>query len=276
MDTDFNFTDNRGMKWISVILLIGWAYSWTESLATVTSPNLPPQGVLSPDKEGFLDDRIDYSKFGGRVTDKDDTGNILKVKVENNNTKFFKIGDEVSFHLPNRTARRLCQAQVRAVEEFYFSVYVKDFSLCYDEQDYFKRGTQLNFISEVLARRIYEASHYRTLLIKRRQDMLRQLNDINHFVWSYDQEKIKVVADYDKRILDLQRAKERALDDLVAKNRESAILQTDLKKKLDLADESLRFYRIERQELMTDRWNTDHDFGLPVGQRPQEIKARNE
>lgn len=260
------------MKWILTFITL----SWTVAYATVTSPNLQATGVLTPDQNGFLDERIDYSKFGGRVTDRDDTGNILKIKVENNNTKFFKIGDEVAFHLPNRSHRKLCYAQVRAVEDFYFSVYVKDFTLCYDEQDYFKRGTQLNFISEVLGRRVYEASHYRTLLLKRRQDMLRQLNDINHFVWSYDQEKIKVVADYDKRILDLQRAKERALDDLVAKNRESAILQTDLKKKLDLADESLKFYRIERQELMTDRWNLDHDLGLPVGQRPQEIKAKIE
>lgn len=259
------------MCWIFLLfVLIG-----EQTSGTVTSPNLLATGVVSPDQNGFLDDRVDYSRFGGRVTDRDDTGNILKVKVENNNTKFFKIGDEVSFHLPNRTSRKLCYAQVRAVEDFYFSVYVKDFSLCFDEQDYFKRGTQLSFIADILARRIYEASHYRTLLLKRRQDMLRQLNDINHFVWSYDQEKIKVMADYDKRILDLQRAKERALDDLVAKNRESAILQTDLKKKLDLADESLKFYRIERQELMTDRWNLDHDLGLPVGERPQEIKARN-
>lgn len=260
------------MNWFIAFLIMSYGVVF----ATVTSPNLRSNGVVTADQNGFLDDHIDYSRFGGRVTDRDETGNILKIKVENNNTKFFKIGDEVNFHLPTKTTRKLCQAQVRAVEDFYFSVYVKDFTLCFDEQEYFKRGTQLNFISDVLARRVYEASHYRTLLLKRRQDMFRQLNDINHFVWSYDQQKIKVVADYDKRILDLQRAKERALDDLVAKNRESAILQTDLKKKLDLADESLKFYRIERQELMTDRWNLDHDLGLPVGERPQEIKAKIE
>jgi hypothetical protein len=43
-------------------------------------------------------------------------------------------------------------------------------------------------------------------------------------------------------------------------------------KKLNELDESLLFYRVERQELMTDRWNMDHDSGLPFGQRPQDMK----
>jgi hypothetical protein len=45
-------------------------------------------------------------------------------------------------------------------------------------------------------------------------------------------------------------------------------------KKLTGLDESLKFYRIERQELMSDRWNMDHDAGLPFDQRPQDVKQR--
>ncbi len=244
-------------------------------MALVTSPNYPAKGIVSPDQSGFLDEKIDYSRFPGRVTDKDDTGHILKIRTENNNSKFFKIGDEVAFHLPNKSSRYLCRGHVRAVEDFYFSMYVNDMSLCFEEQSYFKRGTALSFVSETLARRIYEASEYRSLLLYRRKDYLSQLNDINHFIWSYDQERVKTAADYDKRILEIQKEKERALDNLLLKKREGHILQTDLKKKLDQMDDNLKFYQIERQELMTDRWNLDHDLGLPVGERPQEIKARN-
>jgi hypothetical protein len=50
------------------------------------------------------------------------------------------------------------------------------------------------------------------------------------------------------------------------------VLQNELMKKLNELDESLHFYRVERQELMTDRWQLDHDQGLPMGQRPQVIK----
>lgn len=245
-----------------------------ECWALASSPNFPDQGIASQENGGFLDERIDYTRFPGRATDKDETGHILKVKTENNNSKFLKIGDEVSFHLPNKSARFLCKGHVRSVEDFYFSIYVNDFALCFDDENYFKRGTALSFISETMARRIYEASEYRTLLIKRRKDYLHQLNEINHFLWAYDQERVKTAADWDKKILDMQREKEKAMDNLLLKRRESFVLQTDLKKKLDQMDDNLKHYYIERQELMTDRWNLDHDMGLPVGQRPQDIRAR--
>lgn len=245
--------------------------------ATSSAPNYPPSGIASPEKGGFLDEKIDYSRFPGRITDRDETAHIFKVRTENNNSKFFKIGDEVRFHLPNKSARFLCNGHVRAVEEFYFSMYVNDLSACFDEEkNYFKRGTALSFVSETLGKRIFEASEFRTLLIKRRKDYLAQLNDINHFIWAYDQERVKTTADWDKKILDLQREKEKSLDNLLMKKREGYILQTDLKKKLDQTDENLSHYYIERQELMTDRWNLDHDLGVPVGQRPQDIRARYE
>lgn len=237
------------------------------------NPDLPNQGIVSENKDSFLDERIDYSRFSARVTDKDTADNIFKIKSENLNTKFLKIGDALSFHLPNKTNRYLCHAHVRSVEENYFSIYVNDLHSCFPNTSYFKRGTILNFISETMARRVFEASEYRMILLKRRKDYLYQLNDINHFVWSYNQERVKVAADYDQKILNLQKEKEKAIDDLQTKRSESLVLQTDLKKKLDLLDENLKFYTVERQELFVDRWNHDHDMGLPVAERPQELKA---
>jgi len=36
-----------------------------------------------------IDPNVDYERFSGRVTDKDDDSRVMKIKVENNNTKFF-------------------------------------------------------------------------------------------------------------------------------------------------------------------------------------------
>jgi hypothetical protein len=58
---------------------------------------------------------------------------------------------------------------------------------------------------------------------------------------------------------------------MIAMKQERLNLQNELMQKLNELDESLKYYRIERQELMTDRWNSDHDQGLPFGQRPQAI-----
>src|SRR5690606_33186213 len=121
-----------------------------------------------------------------------------------------------------------------------------------------------------LGQRVMEASHYRNQLIIRKEDFLSQLNSINHFLWTYDQQKVKTAADYDEQINRLQREKRKALDDMITLKQEKLILQNELMRKLTELDESLKFYRVERQELMSDRWNLDHDTGLPFGQRPQE------
>jgi hypothetical protein len=158
------------------------------------------------------------------------------------------------------------------VEDFHFSIYVETLSPCYSTSEYFRRGTVLHFYSKVLATRVFEASKYREQLILRKEDFLKQLNDINHFVWTFDQQKVKKASDFDEQINRLQRQKRKALDDMISEKQEKLVLQNELMKKLNELDESLKFYRVERQELLTDRWQTDHDLGLPVGQRPQKIR----
>lgn len=239
-------------------------------------PNLPEQGVLEADNHGAITADTDYERFSGRVSDKDETGRILKIKVENNNTKFFRSGDLVEFKVNLRESRKFCRAFVRNVEDFHFTVYVESFGPCYSNEEYFKRGTVLNFYSKVLGARVFEATKYREQLVVRKEDFLKQLNDINNFLWTFDQLKVKTAAEYDQKINQLQREKRKALDDLITLKQEQLTLQNGLMGKLNELDASLLFYRVERQELMTDRWNLDHDQGLPFGQRPQEMRKAEE
>lgn len=219
--------------------------------------------------DGLLDQSVDYSSFTGRVTDRDRTSNILKLSSENKNIRFFRAGDLVEFRLASDERSRLCEGNVRSIEEGHFVIFVKDLNRCFNPDAYFRRGTMLVFRSEQLANRIIEASKYRVLLIKRRRDYFEQLNRINHFIWSYDQERVKVAADYDRRILELQEARERAIAGLNKSKQDNLRLQRELMVQLDELDRDLDFYRISRDELWVDRWHLDHDAGLPVGRRPQ-------
>ncbi len=124
----------------------------------------------------------------------------------------------------------------------------------------------------MLEGRVFEATKYRELLILRKDDFLKQLNGINHFLWTFDQQKVKVAADYDQRIVEMQKARQKALDDLIQYKQEQLVLQAELMGKLNELDAALKFYQVERRELLTDRWNMDHDMALPVGQRPQDPK----
>jgi hypothetical protein len=254
----------------SVLIFLSLFY-WSALEAVVLVPNLPQKGVLSEDVQGKMNQKLDYEQFSGRVTDKDDVGRIFKIQVENNNTKFFRAGDEVLFKVNLSENLDYCRAFVRNVEDFYFTIYVETLGPCYKEKAYFRRGTILNFTSKTLAIRTFEATKYREQLIVRKEDFLRQLNEINHFVWSFDQQKVKTAARYDEEINQLEREKRRALDELITEKNEKLVLQNELMKKLNELDEVLKFYRVERQELLTDRWNMDHDGGLPFGQRPQAL-----
>lgn len=242
--------------------------------AVVVVPNLPDEGVLDPPNRNSIDPNVDYERFSGRVSDKDDASRIFKIQVENNNTKFFRAGDQVLFKLNLKDKKEFCKGFVRSVEDFHFTIFVESLAPCYSNSEYFRRGTVLNFYSKTLALRVFEASKYREQLVLRKEDFLKQLNDINHFLWTFDQQKVKTAADYDEEINRLQREKRKALDDMITLKQERLVLQNELMKKLNELDESLLFYRVERQELMTDRWNSDHDLGLPVGQRPQQMKRQ--
>jgi len=244
----------------------------TSAFGTILAPVLKDEGVVTPDNNKFIDPNTDYTRFYGRVTDRDDTGRILKVKVENNNTKFLKAGDVIHFKINNQDKGYFCKASVRSIEDYYFSVYVQDYSGCWEEGKYFPRGMQLNFKSNRMADRVFEASKYRELLLLRKDGFLTQLNDLNNFLWTFDQQKLKTVATFDEQINELKRQKQLAIDNLIQKKQESMVLQTELIKKLDNLDTSLDHYRIERKEYLTDRWHIDHDSDLPFSRRPQEIK----
>ncbi len=250
-----------------VILLALPLLAW----GTIAEPDLPNDGVVSADMNHAMDTHINYAEFTGRVSDKDDAGRIFKVHVENNNSKFFRAGDSLYFRVQGKEDDQRCKGFVRNVEDNYFSMHVENLSPCWKE-GYFRRGTVLNFDSKVLEGRVFEAMKYRELLIIRKDDFLKQLNGINNFLWTFDQQKVKVAANYDEQILEMQRAKQKALDDLIQQKQEQLTLQTELMRRLTEMDASLKYYQVERRELLTDRWNLDHDQALPVGQRPQDLK----
>ena len=240
--------------------------------ADITSPAFPKSGVVSTDVDSFYDPSIDYSVFTGRVSDKDDTGRLLKIHVENNNSKLLRTGDEVKFHVNLHEKEGMCTGFVRAVEDFYFTIFVSRIKECWVENEYFPRGVQLTFYSTVMVKRVVEGSEYRKILLKQREDFLNQLNDINHFLWSFDEQKATTAAEYEKRVEDAKLSKLRALDGLLVKQKEFMDLQKDLIKKLDEVDQNIAHFRVERQEMFTDRWYLDHDAGVPVSVRPQLVK----
>jgi len=232
------------------------------------------QSLKEQIKDSFYDPKHDYSTFTGRVTDRDDTASIVKISSENRNIKFFRSGDMVRFRLASKNTKK-CRGYVRSVEEEYFVLYVQDITLCWGSGRYFRRGAMLVFSADMLASRVRDASTFRIVLLKRRSDFYKQLNDVNHFVWSYDQEKVILASEFDEKITALRAAKQKAMDMLQVKKKDSFNLQRELVYRLDQLEEDLEFYRIDKDDPKIDRWHLDHDLGKPVSKRPAKLKFRD-
>ncbi len=217
--------------------------------------------------DSFFDSEFDYSHFTGRVTDRDKTANILKIGSENKNTRFFQTGDRLNFRLASHKTK-MCDGTVRSVEEGYFVIHVSDWEPCFPKGEYFRRGSMLVFSATSLSGRVRDAALYRLLLIKRRKNFFDQLNGINGFLWSYKQQRVREVTLFDQKIMALQRQKQRALEDLLAKKEENIKLQKELVLRLDQLDRDLEIYRVDKDEPMIDRWHLDHNLGIPVEKRP--------
>lgn len=224
--------------------------------------------------DSFYDPNIDYSKFSGRVSDKDETATVLKIQVESRNTKFFKASDPVEFRVANKRDAKPCQGNVRANEGKFLTIFVKNLYPCWGEAYNFRRGTILIFESERLAQRVKDASRYRVALLSKRRDFLFQLNNVNKFVWGFSQEQVDVASEYDRKILEIQKQKEVALSSLLAKKRDQIRLQKELTYRMDELDQDLSYYLVEKDELFTDRWHLDHEDGLPTYERPAPVKSR--
>ena len=244
------------------------------ALALPLTSHLPDEGIINSETDSFYDPNFDYSRFPGRATDKNKNNTLFKILSENDNVRFFKPGDKVTFQIHPPPFKNGCEGFIRGVEKNYFILFVQNIKTCLGSDYYFRRGTQMNFHSKTLAQRILEASRFRLTLIARKEDFLGQLNHVNNFLWSFDQIRLKSASKYDLEMLELQKEKEEEQDLLISKKQDQMRLQKELTAQLKKLDRDLDYYRVSRPELLGDRWNEDHDLALPVGPRPPHPKKR--
>jgi hypothetical protein len=242
-------------------------------IINVSKVNNVPKETLVIGADSYYDPKMDYSIFSGRVTDRDETASIVKVSSEDRNIKFFRASDKVQFRVQNSSKEQdYCEGYVRSIEEKYFVMFVKDLNPCFPGDNYFRRGMALVFKSDKLATRVREASVYRSSLIKKKKDYIGQLNTINQNVFSYEERKVQIASEFDRRISELEAQKIRDLDKLLTEKNDEVRLQRELAYRLDSLDKELNFYRIDKDELLVDRWHLDHDLGVPTYSRPEAIR----
>ena len=214
----------------------------------------------------------EYSKFYGRITDRNQRGNILKIHTENSNIKLFQAGDITKFFMASKVSKEACIGYVRDVENNYLVLSVNNIDKCWSQFGRIRRGSMIKLESEILAKRIIDAGIFREVLIKRKNDYLKQLEEVNNFLLSFKQNKVIELARIEQEIVQLQEKKIRKANSLNLKRKDYIHLQRELNFRLDKLNEDIETYRLEKVRLLRDRWARDHDLGKPIGARPQEMK----
>ncbi len=240
-------------------------------LANPIVPLLPDEGVVSGDNHHLMDATRDYAYFIGRMSDRVDDNQFLKIATQEGNIIFFRSGDPLQFKINRNDKKKWCQAKVSRAESGFLSIEVLSFD-CVSKAKMLRRGSILHFYSPQLSERVQEVAQTRQQLIQKKADFLGQLSEINQFLWTYEERRLQVAAQYEKQIVELLKQKRQALNEILVKKKDKIELQSQLQTELKSLDGQLKYYRIERQEQLFDRWNADQDSGLPFKRRPQKLE----
>lgn len=204
--------------------------------------------TLYASNSGF-DQTKDYSRFSGRVSDRNQSHTHLKISSESKNMKFFRTGDQIYFRLSNRDTE-YCSGYVRNVEEGYIVITHNSLKPCLGKQNFILRGTSLLLFSERLNERVRDADLYHRVLSRKKKNFRNQYNEVNHFIYSFHQQRLKLASEFDRKIHNLKEKKDIALQRIIDKKRESAILQKELNRKILELEKNLQFYTIDSQSLL--------------------------
>ena len=151
---------------------------------------------------------------------------------------------------------------MRDTDGNYIVFSVASFTPCSLDGERLRVGSLMKLESFMLSERVSDAKVYRDVLLKRKDDFLVQLNEVNQWLWSFKQQKLKETAKYDQEIEKIKLEKFKALSNLNMKRKDYLHLQRELKFRLDELDRDIEFYRIQNSRVMRDRWAMDRDLGI--------------
>ncbi len=184
----------------------------------------------------FLFDKACFAQVSllGKLSDKDADDKTMKIYSESSDVKFLKKGDLIKLRVAESSLEDSCTLRLTIVEDHYLTGEIQKDAcrLKYSPL----RGTNLVFESDAWAKRMEEASYQKKTLISQKSNYLFQLNELNNFIYNFNDEKKKVESLYDQKINDLIKEKAQALKELSKKKDQSFSEQAKLQKELDQLD----------------------------------------
>ena len=193
--------------------------------------------------------------FSGRVTTFNRELKTLKIKVEFANLKYLNTKDLVEFWDERNTNQR-CKAYVFGRSNDYLLLRTPELASC-ERFLLITSGAYLKFFSKDLANNIEMGKDVVSLLIKKRMAIQGQM-DLRSRELDAHLERVNAVnARYDLLRTKLEREWQKELNNLEEDRVQSLRLAKDLEQRRDEIDKKLEIYKVQDENMKTDRWSLD-------------------
>jgi len=193
--------------------------------------------------------------FSGRVSKINKEASLIRVKVSFANVKYLNKKDKVVFW-DQRTEGRRCKAYIAGRSSNYLLLKIPNFEFCF-ETLFLGNGAYLNLFSQDLVNNIKMGREVMELLVKKRLAINGKIHthekELNSHIERVDSVNYKFKLLRDKLENEWRRELAALEEDRVASLRNFKGLQI----RLHEIDHKLQKYKIEDQNLMTDRWSLD-------------------
>jgi hypothetical protein len=193
--------------------------------------------------------------FSGRISKVNEKASLVRVKVDFANVKYLNKKDKLVFW-DQRNKDRKCKAYIAGRSSDYLLLKVPNFQFCFESM-FFNPGAYLSLYSEDLVNNIKMGKELVELLIKKRLAVKGKLHirekELNAHIEKTDAVNYKYKLLRDK--LEIEWRKE--LSSLEEDRVDSLRNFKGLEIRLHEIDHKLQKYKVEDENLVTDRWSLD-------------------
>jgi tRNA U55 pseudouridine synthase TruB len=209
--------------------------------------------VLGP--TAWANSAENLGEFSGRVSHINDKAGLLRLKVEFSNLKYLNARDQVEFWDQSLPGQR-CSSFVAGKSNDYLLLKIPNFDFC-QRFVHMGAGTYLHLYSRDLINNLTMGGELMEILLKRRvavegikmrheRELSAHIEKVNAVNARYEVLRAKLMDEWRREISFLEEDKTTTL-----RNFEAAQIQ------LNEIDKKIHVYRIEDDNLKTDRWALD-------------------
>lgn len=193
--------------------------------------------------------------FSGRISKINNEINTLRVKIDFDNVKYLNVKDRIQFW-DEKSSSFKCKGIILGRTADYILLKVPELTFC-KRNLLLTTGAYFKFFSEDLTNNIKMGKEVVSILLKKRQAVIGQMEIKNRDLVSHSERVNAINARYQTLKDKLEEEWKRELHALEEDRTYTVRSYKDLERRRDEIDQKLELYKVKDENLTLDRWSLD-------------------